>query len=545
MPPQNVSNVRYIFVTGGVASSLGKGILSASLGKLLQARGYSVTIQKCDPYLNVDPGTMSPYEHGECFVTDDGAETDLDLGHYERFLGVNTSAKNNVTTGRIYYNLITRERRGDFLGKTVQVIPHVTDEIKRHVYKLGDTHDYDIIITEIGGCVGDIESQPFIEAIRQVKLELAHEQTLFIHLTLVPYLTATRELKTKPTQQSVKELLSLGIQPDILVCRCSKKMPQALREKIALYCNVPINYVIEALDANSIYEVPLMMREEQLDQRVLTELALTERRSPDLAVWARFIHNMNTATECVRIALVGKYVSSHDAYISIKEALIHAGAYQQCKVDISWISADSLEEEAELKQLDGHHGMLLAPGFGARGLEGKVQAANYARVKSYPFLGICLGMQCAVLAFARSVLRVSANSTEMDINTSVPMIDLMEKQKYISQKGATMRLGSYTCQISEPSKAYQAYNCTTVRERHRHRYEFNSTYADQLAEAGMHITGVNPETGLAEIIELADHPWYVGCQFHPEYCSRVEKPHALFVHFIQAALVNKHNSYTK
>ena len=534
-----VRSSKYIFVTGGVTSSLGKGILSASLGKLLQERGYRVTIQKFDPYLNIDPGTMSPYEHGECFITEDGAETDLDLGHYERFLGIHTSAENNVTTGRIYYNLITRERRGDFLGKTVQVIPHVTDEIKRHVYKLGDTGRYDIIITEVGGCVGDIESQPFIEAIRQVKMELGTYQTLFLHLTLVPYLETSGELKTKPTQQSVKELLSLGIQPDILLCRCSKVLPLQLRKKIALHCNIPLKHVIEARNVKVIYEVPLLMRKERLDERVLTQLRLSNKKSPELTRWKTFIGSLHTATEEVQIALVGKYTSLHDAYMSIQESLTHAGVYQSCKVSIGWVAVEELEEPNKEHLLSRYQGLLLAPGFGGRGFEGKIKAANYARLHRIPFFGICLGMQCAVVAFARHVLDLDAHSAEIDANTPHPIIDLMEPQKEGISLGGTMRLGSYSCRIERGSKAYQAYSCSQVKERHRHRYELNNKYSERLSAAGLKITGTNPETGLAEIIELSDHPWYLGCQFHPEYRSTVEKPHALFTRFVEAVMAYK------
>ena len=543
MQPEKVRKPKYIFVTGGVTSSLGKGILAASLGKLLQERGYRVTIQKFDPYLNVDPGTMSPYEHGECFITEDGAETDLDLGHYERFLGIRTSAKNNVTTGRVYYDLINRERRGDFLGKTVQVIPHVTDEIKSHVYKLGETGEHDIVITEVGGCIGDIESQPFVEAIRQVKLELDAYQTLFLHLTLVPYLQTSGELKTKPTQQSVKELLSLGVQPDILLCRCSHPLPKALRRKIALHCNVPLNHVIEARDAAVIYEVPLLLRKECLDERVLIKLKLPYKQPPELLRWKVFVGNLHTATDEVHIALVGKYVSLHDAYMSIQEALTHAGAYQSCKVVIGWLSAEDMEEPGALQQLSAYDGVLLAPGFGSRGFEGKVEVANYAREQKKPFLGICLGMQCAVVAFARHVLGLRASSSEIEPNTPNAVIDLMLDQKTATNKGGTMRLGNYICRTEKGSKAHQAYGYSQITERHRHRYELNNKYADRLSAAGLRTTGTNPDTGLAEIVELSDHPWYLGCQFHPEYRSTVEQPHALFVRFVQAALTFKKKTH--
>ena len=536
----NVATPKYVFVTGGVTSSLGKGILAASLGKLLQERGYRVTIQKFDPYLNVDPGTMSPYEHGECFITDDGAETDLDLGNYERFLGVNTTADNNVTTGRIYFDLIKRERQGDFLGKTVQVIPHVTDEIKSHVYQQPKLDDYDIIITEIGGCVGDIESRPFIEAIRQVKLELPASRCLFLHMTLVPYMMTTGELKTKPTQQSVKELLSSGIQPDLLLCRTSEHaLTRQLREKLALHCNVPINHVIEVRDARTVYEVPLLMLKERLDERVLSKLKLSLRKTPDMARWRTFLGNLLSATEEVRLALVGKYVELHDAYMSIKEALIHAGAYQNCKIDISWISAERLEDEQLDREslLSSHDGILLAPGFGSRGVEGKIYAAGYARRNNLPFFGICLGMQCAVVSFAREVLALNeAHSTEIMPQSKDPVIDLMEAQKSSLPKGGSMRLGAYECKLVKASKAYQSYAKRVIHERHRHRYELNLAYAVRLEEAGMRLSGINSQSGLVEIIEYTHHPWYVGCQFHPEYKSTVEEPHPLFCAFVQAAL---------
>ena len=529
------SSPKYVFVTGGVTSSLGKGILSASLGKLLQARGKKVTIQKFDPYLNVDPGTMSPYEHGECFVTDDGTEADLDLGHYERFLAVKTTAQNNVTTGRIYYDLINKERRGDFLGKTVQVIPHVTDAIKSHVYNLGKTSAYDIIIIEVGGCVGDIESHPFIEAIRQIKLELSRSGALSLHLTLVPYLNATGELKTKPTQQSVKGLLSLGIQPDILLCRSSRPLPLDLRKKIALYCNVPLESVIEAVDVQSIYEVPLLMAKEKLDLQVLSHLGLSAEKS-DLSHWESFVKQLKSPKKEVKIALVGKYVNLKDAYMSIQEALTHAGVFHNCAIKIGWISAEALEKEAVDGHLGEFHGILLAPGFGTRGFKGKLRAADYAREAKVPFFGICLGMQCAVLTFAQKVLGLDANSTEMDANTDVPLIDLMKEQKQTTNKGGTMRLGRYACDLLRGSRAYEAYDRTKIFERHRHRYEINNQYTPALKGAGMSISGVNPETKLAEIVEISDHPWYVGCQFHPEYQSTVEEPHPLFVHFVRATL---------
>ena len=544
MQQDSEQRTRYIFVTGGVTSSLGKGILCASLGRLLQERGYRVTIQKFDPYLNVDPGTMSPYEHGECFITEDGAETDLDLGHYERFLNIRTSSENNLTTGRIYFDLIRKERAGDFLGKTVQVIPHVTDEIKSHVYKLGNTATYDIVIIEVGGCVGDIESQPFIEAIRQVRMEVGASRSLFLHLTLVPYLPATGELKTKPTQQSVKELLSLGIQPDILICRCPSSLSVDIRKKIALHCNTPLFHVIEALDVDFIYEVPLNMRKEQLDERVLSQLSLPMGPLPELSSLRSFIAYLTHTKEKLRVALVGKYVSLRDSYLSIQEALHHAGAQVRARVEIQWISAEKVEQSPDL--LLSHHAILLAPGFGGRGFEGKLLTAAFARKQEVPFLGICLGMQCAVIDFARDRLQIPAHSTEMDPQTREPVISLMETQKKAKTKGATMRLGTYACQIQSPSKAYQAYQGSLTEERHRHRYELNLSYAEALSSAGMQITGTNPQTGLAEIIELSDHPWFLGCQFHPEYCSSIENPHPLFVHFLEAASRYKasHSTHT-
>ena len=525
-----MAGTKYIFVTGGVTSSLGKGIISASLGLLLQARGLRVTIQKFDPYLNVDPGTMSPYEHGECFVTEDGAETDLDLGHYERFLDIRTSLDNNVTTGRIYYDLITKERRGDFLGKTVQVIPHVTDEIKSHIYKLG-TGEYDVIITEIGGCVGDIESQPFIEAIRQVRLEQGPTQVLFAHLTLVPYLKASGELKTKPTQQSIKELLSLGIQPDILLCRCSYALPKVLREKIALHCNLSLEDVIEAIDASNIYEVPLLMQQEALDLRVLTKLQLPNTQEPDLKHWHCFLKNLASPTQQIKIAVVGKYATLKDAYISIQEALVHASASAGCEIIMHWLHAEELQEDTSA--LANMQGIIVAPGFGSRGVEGKIQAAKYARENNIPFLGICLGMQCAVIEFARNVLLLpAAGSTEFDKNTPDPVIDLMAEQKKQATLGATMRLGAYSCQISDKSLAYKIYQQHSIQGRHRHRYELSNKYLKDLHAAGMHATGTNPETGLVEIIEIPTHPWFIGCQFHPEYESTVRNPSPLFISFV-------------
>lgn len=534
-----MSKTKYIFVTGGVTSSLGKGIIAASLGKLLQARGLTVTIQKFDPYINIDPGTLNPYEHGECYVTNDGAETDLDLGHYERFLSIETSQANNVTTGRIYYNVIQKERQGEFLGKTVQVIPHITDEIKNNIYKLGETGKYDVVITEIGGCVGDIESLPFVEAVRQAKFELGPANSISIHLTLIPYLKASGELKTKPTQHSVKELLEAGIQPDILVCRSEYPITQDIRKKLALFCNVPINSVIEALDAETIYDVPLLMRKEKLDERVLTKFKLPYKKEPKIDKWKEFLGRLKNPTDSVSIGLVGKYVELQDAYKSIAESFIHAGASNECKVNVKWIHAEELDGEnveRELKNLDG---ILVAPGFGERGIEGKIYAVQYARENKIPFFGICLGMQCAVIEFARNVLGMKkANSTEM-AKTSHPVIDLMENQKNLKNLGGTMRLGAYTCQLKKGSKAYVAYGSSKIQERHRHRYEFNNKYLEDYENAGMMATGINPDTNLVEIMEIKDHPWFVGTQYHPELKSTVRDPHPLFVKFIKAALERK------
>ena len=535
-----MGNAKYIFVTGGVTSSLGKGIISASLGKLLISRGLRVTIQKFDPYINIDPGTLNPYEHGECFVTDDGAETDLDLGHYERFLNISTSQANNVTTGRIYNNVITKERDGDYLGKTVQVVPHITDEIKRNFYALGQNGDYDIIITEIGGSVGDIESLPFIESMRQARWDLGAENFLVIHLTLIPYLSAVGELKTKPTQHSVKNLLESGIQPDILVCRSDRPINQEIRKKISLFCNVPVNCVISAEDAESIYDVPLLMRKEKLDERVLEKLHLSNAEEPNLDHWKEFLGRLKNPTNEVTIALVGKYVELRDAYKSIAESFIHAGAKNECKVNVEWISSERLEDEEVEKLLEGVHGILVAPGFGERGIEGKIRSVQYARENKIPFLGICLGMQCAVIEFGRNVLGLKeASSTELDKKTKHPIIDLMEEQKKIRKKGGTMRLGAYPCKLRKDSKLYEIYGVEEVSERHRHRYEFNNRYLEDFEKKGMKAAGINPESGLVEIIELTDHPWFIGTQFHPELKSRVVKPHPLFSSFIEAAISYK------
>jgi len=535
-----MSNVKYIFVTGGVTSSLGKGIIAASLARLLQARGYRVTIQKFDPYINIDPGTLNPYEHGECYVTDDGAETDLDLGHYERFLNVPTSQANNVTTGRIYNNVITKERKGEYLGKTVQVIPHITDEIKRNIMMLGEGDQYDFIITELGGTVGDIESLPFIEAVRQVKWELGPTNSLVIHLTLVPYLAAAKELKTKPTQHSVKELLEAGIQPDILVCRTDRPLPMEIRKKLALFCNVNINSVIEAMDADTIYDVPLLMRKEKLDERVLAKLKIPLKGEPDMEGWKDFLGKLKNPDEEVTVGLVGKYVSLPDAYKSIAEAFVHAGAQNDCKVHVKWISSEDINKETVADVLKGLDGVLVAPGFGERGMEGKIEAIRYVRENKIPFFGICLGMQCCVIEFSRHVLGIAdASSSELNPNTKNPVIDMMEEQKKITTKGGTMRLGAYACKIKKGSKAYAVYGETTIHERHRHRFEFNNKYLERIEEAGMKATGINPDSGLVEIVELKDHPWFIGVQYHPELKSTVMNPHPLFVKFIEAAINHK------
>jgi CTP synthase len=531
-----LTTTKYIFVTGGVTSSLGKGIISASLAKLLQARGYSVTIQKLDPYLNVDPGTLNPYEHGECYVTNDGAETDLDLGHYERFLNVPTSQANNVTTGRIYKSVIEKERKGDFLGKTVQIIPHITDEIKRRIKLLGQRDNFEIVITEIGGTVGDIESLPYIEAVRQLKWELGNN-AMVIHLTLVPYLNASHELKTKPTQHSVKTLLEAGVQPDILVLRTEHELMPDLRRKVALFCNVDIKHVIQSIDVSTIYEVPLKMKEEELDLRVLEKFKLSFNKEPDLKKWCEFLERFTHPEKKVDIALVGKYVELPDAYKSIAESFIHAGATNNCRVNVQWVHSESITKKNIEEILKSKHGILVAPGFGHRGMEGKILAVKYARENNIPFFGVCLGMQAAVIEFARNILGLEkANSSEMDEKTPDPVIDIMEEQKTILEKGGTMRLGSYPCKLVKGSNAYKAYNCEIVDERHRHRYEFNNNYLDQFIKAGMKPVGINPETGLVEIVEIPSHPWFVGVQFHPEYRSTVVQPHPLFVSFIGAAI---------
>lgn len=532
-----MAQAKYIFVTGGVSSSLGKGIIAASLAKLLQARGYRVTIQKFDPYINVDPGTLNPYEHGECFVTEDGAETDLDLGHYERFLNVNTSQDNNVTTGRIYQSVIEKERRGEFLGKTVQIVPHITNEIKGRFQMLGKSGDYDVVITEIGGTVGDIESLPYIEALRQLRWELGKHNSLVIHLTLVPYLSAAKELKTKPTQHSVKTLMESGINADILVCRTEHDLSDELREKLALFCNVSTESVIQSIDADTIYDVPNFMLEEGLDTIALKELALGKKKKPNLKRWNEFVGRLKHPKREVTIGLVGKYVELQDSYKSILESLNHAGAANEVKVNIESIHSEFIDLEKgkpDIKSLDG---ILVAPGFGERGIEGKIEAVEYARKHQLPFLGICLGLQMAVIEFSRNVLGLeNANSTEMDDQTPYPVIDIMENQKNISRMGGSMRLGAWDCQLKKGSNIREVYGREEISERHRHRYEYNNRFRKGLEEAGLKATGVNPLTDLVEVIELEDHPWFIGVQYHPEYKSTVANPHPLFVSFVQSVL---------
>lgn len=533
------NSTKYVFVTGGVTSSLGKGIISASLAKLLQARGYSTTIQKLDPYINIDPGTLNPYEHGECFVTDDGAETDLDLGHYERFLNVPTSQANNVTTGRIYQSVINKERRGEFLGKTVQVIPHITDEIKERIQLLGKNGEYEIVITEIGGTVGDIESLPYVEAVRQMLWEYEND-CIVVHLTLVPYLSAAGELKTKPTQHSVKQLLELGVQPDILCCRTEHELDLPLRKKIAKFCNVSMNAVIESRDAESIYDVPLLMQAEELDKVVLEKLHLPSKSTPNLDNWKEFLTRLKNPKREVKIGLVGKYVELKDSYKSISESFIHAGVANEAKVNLKWIHSEKLTSSNIHEELNGLDGILVAPGFGSRGISGKIEAVKFARENNVPFLGICLGMQCAVIEFARNVIGWSdAHTTEIAEDCDFPVIDMMAEQKNISNLGGTMRLGAYKCQLKPNSKVAQAYNTDLIKERHRHRFEFNNQYLDEFEKNGMIATGKNPETGLVEVVEIPDHPWFVGAQYHPEYKSTVAKPHPLFVAFVKATLENK------
>ncbi len=527
---------KYIFVTGGVTSSLGKGIIAASLAKLLQARGYSATIQKFDPYINVDPGTLNPYEHGECYVTDDGAETDLDLGHYERFLNTPTSQANNVTTGRVYQYVINKEREGAFLGKTVQVIPHITDEIKRRIRLLGNDNKYDVVITELGGTVGDIESLPYIEAVRQLKWELGNENCIVIHLTLIPYLKAAKELKTKPTQHSVKMLSENGVHPDIIVCRTEEPLYNDLKKKIALFCNVRPEAVIEARDADTIYGVPIEMMVEKLDVIALKLLELPLGNEPELLKWKEFLTKLRYPKTKVTIGLIGKYVELQDAYKSILESLIHAGAMNECKVEVRNIHSEYLTPENAAEKLQNLDAVLVAPGFGSRGIEGKIDAIRYAREENIPFFGICLGMQMTAVEFARNVLgHADAHSTEMNADSANPVIHLMNEQKDVLQKGGTMRLGSYTCELDANSKMAAIYGQTSITERHRHRYEFNNDYLSAFEKAGMMPSGKNPETGLVEVIELKDHPFFIGTQFHPEYKSTVENPHPLFMAFVKAA----------
>ena len=531
---------KYIFVTGGVTSSLGKGIIAASLAKLLQARGYRTTIQKLDPYINVDPGTLNPYEHGECYVTDDGAETDLDLGHYERFLNVPTSQANNVTTGRIYQSVIEKERKGAFLGKTVQVIPHITNEIKHRIQLLGQSGDFDVVITEIGGTVGDIESLPYIESVRQLLWELGDDNAMVIHLTLIPYLSAAGELKTKPTQHSVKTLMESGIKADVLVCRTEHEISDEIRGKLALFCNVRKQAVIQSIDASTIYDVPLMMQEEGLDQVVMQKLHLEDKGAPDLTQWTAFLKKHKNPKDEVRIGLIGKYVELQDSYKSILESFIHAGAQNEVKVKVISIHSEHLTVDNVPEQLQGLHGILVAPGFGERGIEGKIKAVQYAREQKIPFLGICLGMQMAVIEFARNVLGLTqANSLEMDPKTPDPVIHLMEGQKKVTQKGGTMRLGAWTCDLKPGTLAHRVYGVAQITERHRHRFEFNNKYLAAIEAHGMIASGTNIENQLVEVVEVPDHPWFIGVQYHPEYKSTVANPHPLFVAFVQAALAHK------
>ncbi|MFH6997068.1 CTP synthase [Flavobacterium sp. FlaQc-57] len=535
-----MNQTKYIFVTGGVTSSLGKGIIAASLAKLLQGRGYRTTIQKFDPYINVDPGTLNPYEHGECYVTDDGAETDLDLGHYERFLNVPTSQANNVTTGRVYLSVIEKERRGEFLGKTVQVVPHITNEIKDRMQLLGKSGDYDIVITEIGGTVGDIESLPYIESVRQLVWELGENNGIVIHLTLVPYLAAAGELKTKPTQHSVKTLMESGIKADILVCRTEHELSDELRNKLALFCNVKREAVIQSIDASTIYEVPNLMLEEGLDVVALKKLDLPKKAAPDLKNWNTFLRRLKNPKHTVNIGLIGKYVEMQDCYKSILEAFIHAGASNETKVNVISIHSEHINSDNVAEKLGPLDGVLVAPGFGERGIEGKIEAVRYARENNIPFFGICLGMQMSVIEYSRNILGYKeANSTEMNENTPHPVVNLMEEQKTVTDKGGTMRLGAWKCDIKPNTLAHKIYGQTTISERHRHRYEYNNKYADELQKAGLKASGVNPDTGLVEIVELENHPFFIGVQYHPEYKSTVANPHPIFVNFVAAA-VNTH-----
>ena len=533
---------KFIFVTGGVSSSLGKGIISASLAKLLQSRGYSVTIQKFDPYINIDPGTLNPYEHGECYVTDDGAETDLDLGHYERFLNVKTSQSNNVTTGRVYQTVIEKERKGEFLGKTVQVIPHVTNEIKRRIKLLSEENNFDFIITEIGGTVGDIESLPYIESVRQLIWELGKNNTLLIHLTLIPFLSAAKELKTKPTQHSVKKLMESGLNADILVCRTEHEISDEIKNKLALFCNVDKDSVIQSIDASTIYEVPLLMKKEKLDQVVLKKLNISNNTPPNLSKWMNFVEKLKSPKNEIKIGLIGKYVELQDSYKSILESLIHAGSENQTKVNVVSIHSEHINQKQIKEVISKLDGILVAPGFGERGIEGKIQSIKCAREENIPFFGICLGMQMAVIEFARNVLKLEkANSTEMDSDTKFPVISLMADQKDVISKGGTMRLGSWKCEIKKGSKIYDIYKKENIQERHRHRWEVNNEYISSMKKNGLSTSGINPDTGLVEVIELPKNDWFIGVQFHPEYKSTVESPHPLFVSFVEACLKNKNS----
>lgn len=535
-----MADTKYIFVTGGVISSLGKGIIASSLGKLLQARGYKVTIQKLDPYINVDPGTLNPYEHGECYVTVDGHEADLDLGHYERFLNEPTHRDNNITTGRIYQNVITKERRGDYLGKTVQIVPHITDEIRRNIKLLGAKYDYDFVITEIGGTVGDIESLPFIESVRQLRWELGAKNCCCIHLTYVPYIAAAGEVKTKPTQHSVKSLQSSGIQPDMLVLRTEHTLSKDILKKVALFCNVESDAVMQSVDVSTIYEVPLRMQEQGMDEIVLRKMGMPIGEKPELKPWRAFLDKKKNATETIKIGLVGKYVELHDAYKSINESLLQAATYNDRKLDLQFIHSDKITDENVGEVLSSLDGIVIAPGFGQRGIEGKFRAIKYARENDVPTFGICLGMQCMVIEFARDVLNLTdANSTEMNPQTKYKVIDLMEEQKNITDMGASMRLGAYKCSLVKDSLIYKAYGKDIIEERHRHRFEFNNEYKNQFEDAGMRCTGHNPETELVEVIELPELKWFVGVQFHPEYNSTVVSPNPLFMSFIKAVINNK------
>ncbi|MBO5985045.1 MAG: CTP synthase [Rikenellaceae bacterium] len=538
-----LSKPKYIFVTGGVASSLGKGIISATVARLLQARGYSVTVQKFDPYINAEPGRLNPYEHGESYVTEDGTECDLDLGHYERFTSITTTMNNTVTTGKIYREILEKERRGDYMGKTVQVIPHITDEIKRRIQLLGATKKYDVIISEIGGTVGDIESLPYIESVRQLRNQLGYQNSLLIHLAWVPYMAAAHEMKTKPTQHSVKELQSEGVQPDVLVLRAEHSLAEDVRRKVALFCNVTEDAVVESIDVPTIYEVPLRMRDQHLDDVILRKLGISDAEEPNLKSWSEFVDKIKNPKYNVEVALVGKYTELPDAYKSINESFIHAGAVNHCKVKVHYIPAEQVTDENAAELLGGVSGIFVAPGSGVRGFEGKVAAVRYARENNVPFFGVGLGMQASIIEFARDVLGMQdAQSRELDPQTKSPIIDLMEEQKKATEKGSTMRLGGYTCALKAGSKAAKAYGSESVVERHRHRYEFNNVFLAQFEAAGMEATGVNPETGLVEVLELKQHPWFVAVQYNPEYKSTVSTPAPLFVAFVAAAMEYQSNN---